>query len=509
MSNLRASSYTIYVALPGNDDEMVLVHGYTGAYNKVSRTVANFVRSLESGPPPKPLYGDWSTEPAAQIDDVIGSPLPSSETMDLLAKRGFLTGMSVDEEVGYLARTVKSVHKRASQSSPSFLFMPTYNCNLRCAYCFQDHMRTDTKFRHLLRTISREMVDRVLSSFPAIEETHGIAPRHVGRRRVGFFGGEPLLAESRPIVEYIMNRAQAMGPVDFWAVTNATELESYTDLLGADGISYIQITMDGPPEEHDKRRIYADGSGSFTRIAANLDLSLSLGVKVSLRMNIDRSNIQFLPAFADMIVERGWHKSPNFSAYTAPITNASQQTTLVELRQKFFTSWELDQAISTLRTEHENMRVIGRPDDQMISRARSLLENQADATASFKSSFCGAHTGMYLFDAFGDIYACWERTGDPTVRIGRVKEDGQLEMNESVNRMWRTRTSASNPTCRKCRYALNCGGGCAVLAEGRSGKMHSNHCDDYADRFRHSVAVAYGSLVSGTAVMEQERICDL
>src|SRR5689334_23778523 len=31
---LRASGYTIYVALPDNEDEMLLVHGYTGAFDK-------------------------------------------------------------------------------------------------------------------------------------------------------------------------------------------------------------------------------------------------------------------------------------------------------------------------------------------------------------------------------------------------------------------------------------------------------------------------------------------
>ena len=50
---LRTSSYTIYVDLPGNADELLLVHSYTGAFDKVSRKVATYVRSLEQGRPPK------------------------------------------------------------------------------------------------------------------------------------------------------------------------------------------------------------------------------------------------------------------------------------------------------------------------------------------------------------------------------------------------------------------------------------------------------------------------
>ncbi|HSG40010.1 MAG TPA: hypothetical protein VLE27_10265, partial [Thermoanaerobaculia bacterium] len=38
---LRTSSYTIFVDLQGNDQDVLLVHGYTGAYDRVSRRVAD------------------------------------------------------------------------------------------------------------------------------------------------------------------------------------------------------------------------------------------------------------------------------------------------------------------------------------------------------------------------------------------------------------------------------------------------------------------------------------
>ena len=60
---LRASSYTIYVDLPNNSHEMLLVHGYTGAFDRVSGTVATYLRSLELKRPIRPLYGQWTPEP--------------------------------------------------------------------------------------------------------------------------------------------------------------------------------------------------------------------------------------------------------------------------------------------------------------------------------------------------------------------------------------------------------------------------------------------------------------
>ncbi|MBV9110568.1 MAG: radical SAM protein, partial [Gemmatimonadetes bacterium] len=142
---LRTSSYTIYVPLADPDEGTLLVHGYTGAYDRVSRGVAEYLRSLEAGPPAEPLHGTWQSEPA-----LAPAPAPaaiSDRTVEILHRRGYMTEMSVQEEEGYLARLVKKRHQRDSRAV-SYIIMPTYNCNLRCAYCFQDHMRTQPEYAH-------------------------------------------------------------------------------------------------------------------------------------------------------------------------------------------------------------------------------------------------------------------------------------------------------------------------------------------------------------------------
>lgn len=495
---LRTSSYTIYVSLPESHEEMLLVHGYTGAYDRVSRSVAEYLMSLEAGPPPEPLHGEWSTEPA-----LLGggsATAPSDSTLEVLTRRGYLTQMTTVEEEGYMARIVKKRHLRA-QRSVNYIFMPTYNCNLRCSYCFQDHMRTQPEFKHLLRTMSTEMVDRIFASMPALEATHGLDESD-RRRNIGLFGGEPLLRRNRSTVEYILNKARELGPTDFWAVSNATELDAYEDLIGPEGISMLQITLDGPPDEHDKRRVHIDGSGSYAQIAPNIDLCLARGAHVSIRVNVDPANLGDMPRLAEEIVSRGWDTKRNFSVYTAPIV-PNENVPLAST----FGSWQLDQAIDQLREQYPAMRVIGRPDDGMQALARRLFDRRR-GMPEFKTSFCSAHTGMYIFDAFGDIYACWERTGDERVRVGRVLDGGEVEMN-GMTKMWHSRTPASNPTCRKCRYAFQCGGGCAVLAEGQKGKFFTNYCDGFADRFRHSVAMAYLDHQAGVEVEEVVRVCDL
>jgi uncharacterized protein len=498
---LRTSNYTIYVDLPEEPDSMLLVHGYTGAYDKVSKRVATYVRSLSDGPAPKPLYGDWSPEP--QVEGEVHPPTDS--TLEILKRRGYLTAKAPADEEDFFERMVNKMHELQSRMMPGYIIMPTYSCNLRCAYCFQDHMRTDPAYRHLLRVMQPELVDRMFNAMPEIESRHGIENAMVPRN-ITFFGGEPLLAETRPIIGYIMEKAAAVGQARFGAVSNATDLEHYRELLGPGKIASIQVTLDGPPEEHDKRRIYADGSGTFAKIARNIDMSLELGVNISLRMNIDRNNIGMLPQVADLFVAQGWTRHRNFSSYTAPIHASNEKTD----RKTTMTSWQLDQALDKLRDEHENMRFIGRPDDGMVDKARNIFDQRGSGVMGFKASFCSAHNRMYIFDALGDVYACWERTGDQKLRVGFVNADGRVELNSGLLSMWRERTVTSNETCRKCRYALYCGGGCAVLAQGISGNLYTNHCDGYQKRFRATVAEAYLDFVNkrqheGT----NERVCDM
>ena len=147
-------------------------------------------------------------------------------------------------------------------------------------------------------------------------------------------------------------------------------------------------------------------------------MALDLGVHVNVRMNIDRNNIHQLPALADEIIARGWDHYEEFSTYTAPIHAANEHTDM----HTTFGSWELNQALQALRQQYPSMQVIRSQEDGLADRARQLFAQRQDPLSNFKASFCGAHTKMYIFDAFGDIYACWEHTGDPSIRIGTVTE---------------------------------------------------------------------------------------
>jgi uncharacterized protein len=116
---------------------------------------------------------------------------------------------------------------------------------------------------------------------------------------------------------------------------------------------------------------------------------------------------------------------------------------------------------------------------------------------------------MYIFDSFADIYACWEHTGDPRIRVGSVSEQGELVVEEERYATWRERNVLSNPTCRRCRYAFYCGGGCANLAWGRTADFHTPFCDGFANRFRATAAKVYLDFLAGRKTeVSPEPACD-
>ena len=482
----RTSHYTIYVDLPDNAEEMVLVHGYLGHRIKVTKTVATYLRSLEEKSPPSPLYGQWQDPEYREIN----VKPPGIKTLEMLQSRGFLTKRTYQQELAFFKQLVELKTKRATRHMPLYLFMPTYSCNLRCPYCFQDHMRTDPNFNHLLTLMDKPTVDRIFDAMPEIERNHGYTDEDTGKRQISFFGGEPLLKENRQIIEYIMDKAKKLGPVDFSAISNATDLHHYKDLLGEEGIAEIQITLDGTPQEHDKRRVYPDGSGSFDIIAKNITMALDQGARVSVRLNIDHNNINELPELASIITHQGWTKYTNFRSYLAPIFAGDNEAS----KSSCMTTRQLDIAMKALHQQYPITKLFKVDADAMRQKAKNIFSSPQKETSGMQTQYCGAHNRMYIFDAFADIYACWEKTGDKNIRIGTVNKYTGLQLDKSQEEHWRSRTVASNKVCAQCRYAMHCGGGCAIIAESKTGMLHSNHCDSYGKRFRSSVAEAFTEL---------------
>lgn len=477
---MRTSSYTIYV---NTDDpnKVVLVNSLTGAVDVVNKTVADYLRAMR-----KAGDEEWVSHPtASRVSDPEGPvSTPSEQTLQRLIRRGYLTEDTAEEEQQHLVRLVNSIHEK-SRKRRSFLLIPSYDCNLRCAYCFQKDLREKEENHPRLIAMTP---DRTNCIFNAIRSLQPQDPEVPPTRSLTLYGGEPFLAENVHHIEYIVEKAHSEGFTKISAITNGTELEHYLHLMGPGGVGLLQITLDGPREAHNRSRIHKDGigSGTFDKIVENISQLLPKGVMINLRVNVTRVNAPHLGELAQIARQQRWDTFPTFRAYVAPVHYHTKTPP-----PEGFTPAQLDLFMAARSVEsNQGFDLFARPDSSIKGQFLEMFQQKT--VIQPRSSFCSSHTGMYLFDALGDIYTCWEWVGFAALRVGRLDfGTGEMHFNARQLERWHTRTVANVPTCRKCQYALYCGGGCAVYATAHTGKFMNSHCNSYPAVFQHGVKAAF------------------
>ena len=451
---MRTSSYNIYVKIP-DSEEYLLVHGYSGAIDLVQPNVVKFLKNFDG----------------RSYDGV------SPTTIELLKKRGYLTEKSFDEEKTRVKELAEVIQRKSKGAS--FYFVITYDCNLRCSYCYEKNLKRKGK-EWIQTRMSKELVDKAFQAMKKIESEPGIKKV----KDIGLYGGEPFLASNYDIVEYIFNKGIEQGYV-FNAVTNGVDLDRYLPFLGKGKIERLQITLDGPPEEHDKRRFLADKSGSFNMIADNITNALETGVFINLRINIDQENINGLEILSDIFYQKAWVKFDNFSPYTVPLHHSGKP-----LKSSYFTLGDFMSKMDSLRST--KMEIIRENDYDVLTNFKNALRK--GSLLQFRASHCGSNRGMYLFDPFGDIYACWDAVGNQTNKVGIYSPE--LSLIQSEIDKWHKRIISSIPECSKCKYAFFCGGGCAQFAYNRNGCYFSSYCSDFPKVFHKFVPIAYKQFLS-------------
>jgi uncharacterized protein len=465
---MRPSSYIVPVKLLNGN--FLLVQGYTGAVDEVPPNVAKLLREKTVD------------EQICFKHDVY------KETYNKLVSRGYLTERSFEQEVEHIKRIAITIQKTTMKHYASFMIVPTYQCNLRCFYCFEtENFAGDSDW--LNRTISTENVD---AAFEAMES---LKPKRdsLHKYQLTLYGGEPLMARNRSTIEYIVRNAMESGYV-IGAISNGTELEAYYDLLGPEMISGVQITFDGMKNSHDQRRIGTDKAPTFDIISRNIGEALKRDIGINLRLNLDKNNVDEAADISRHIAANKWQRYPKFHVYAHSLynhadheqgANGQKLYQLTKPKSDDLTLYQLSKALEKRRDE---MPVYISAYDSYVSTIFQFLLRNGKIPL-LRSWWCSAHVGLYIFDAHGDIFTCWDEVGHENKKVGTYGP-GKLEFNERLD-MWLGRTIASVPQCSECSFALLCGGGCAFLAEEKTGTYFASHCNQIQKMFVDAVPKAY------------------
>ena len=463
---MRTSTYEIFLPLTGADEKPIegralLINGLYGAVDVVTQEERDVIAAGEFEKLPLPVF-------------------------ERLSLRGHITRKTEEEEVAdmrLLSRVYKIIPAR---SSVELAIMPTYDCNFRCPYCFEQHRLKNGEV-WLESIMENETMDAI---FAALDDYRA---RGCALSACTLYGGEPFLEKNREVVRRIADRCKARG-MKIGVVTNGYDLESFLDFIEEYQIHSLQVTVDGTAEVNNRRRLHKDGLPTYDRILNNVELALRRGVGIRLRVNVGRENLHGIGALLGDLRERGLigkadtkpahpvsapgHLQPSekaqagrgdFSYYfkavnddAHPENNVSEQAIIDELMKTGFTAREAIRRQSQYDTLAEGLSELFRK----------------ETFPRFSPAYCGAEQGMLVVDPFGKVYTCWDIVAKEENSVGFVDQDlGRFLWNFNKAK-WRVRTTDNLEACRACPYAFLCRCGCASRAYYEHGSLFREYCGE-------------------------------
>lgn len=445
--NMRPSSYNIIVKVDDEAKRYALLNSYTHAFDIVNQNVYQYLKNEKSD------------------CDI------SEDTKEKLIKRGYITSLSKEDERELVKRLLDKIYDEVRLKHFGFHFIISYDCNLRCVYCYEDPILNGCACLPKCR-ITKEQVDK---AYEIIVEKD---KNKTGRKVIHLYGGEPFMAENYEMLEYIVQKGKILGYV-FSVTSNGYDLDKYLDYLEANSkIFSFQITIDGVESIHNERKPHYKNNDSFTKITSNINCVLKMGIPISIRINTDPYTMERANELLDYFKEKGWYQYKNFKAYYAllrkevPIKGKNG-----EYSKEMFTQSDFYRAYVQKGLEKQGEGKILCQDYSVNSVLTNLLLGKF---VPYKSCFCGAQSGMIIFDPLGDIYSCWDVVGQRENRVGRYIPDFKLE--DTFADKWFD-ARVSKYSCIKCKYVLFCGGGCLANAMRTTGNLQSGTCNDYPRLF--------------------------
>ncbi len=169
------------------------------------------------------------------------------------------------------------------------------DCNFACIYCYEGDMKGKL---YMSDKTAERLIDFIKGKFTEDKNT----------LRIDFYGGEPLLSTrliksvSKAIKSFTESKGASYG---FTIVTNGSLFKrQVAEEMVPLGLESVKITLDGPPEIHNRYRPFKSGAGSFDTIIKNIKQTCDL-LKVGIGGNFEKNNYEKFVLLLDYLLEVG------------------------------------------------------------------------------------------------------------------------------------------------------------------------------------------------------------
>lgn len=341
---------------------------------------------------------------------------------EILKDKGIIVGESLDE-----IEQVKELRQKVDFNEDKFhlTINPTMNCNFKCWYCYESHIKNSILDNSTLEKIISFIENKV---------------NEVKVFHLSWFGGEPLLYYNRnvlPIIKQAHTKCKQKSVIFSCSFTTNGYL--ITDEMICDfkefGVQNLQITLDGNEHEHDKVRYVHRNKGSYKTIVENIFKLCKNGINVSVRINYTKDKLNSVSDIYDDLIQLDYF-ARKF------------------LKVDFHKVWQTED------TKSSREKVIKLMDDFSIAgfKVGSIISN-----VDFVRNSCYADKKNHATINYdGNVFKCTARDFKIENREGIINSNGKIEWNEKYHK--RLDSKFKNKPCLSCRLLPICNGGCSQQA---------------------------------------------
>ena len=384
-----------------------------------------------------------------------------------LKKRGYLFESIQGEQelLNYFQKKNKDIISNTMITD--FKICPTLGCNLRCTYCYESHKNHENY--NIMSDKQLNIIFRYIYSCKQRLKQYKVnIPIHVG-----LFGGEPLLKSNYKIVEKVLKFSKKLKN-KLYIVTNGLTINDYAKLLSQfKEIIHVQVTLDGNKTLHNKKRIYSSGVGTFDKICNGINKLLDIGIKTTVRINVDRENLNYIGELKELFYNQSWNKNSLFRTYATPIRNYDKGNI-----NTILTDSELLDVFMKNNWYGTENAFIDRLDSSVYDVLRIFNHHKENEFAPWQISYCSASQGTQLiFTPDGTISTCLKCTGEKDYSIGSFSSK-RVQIDKNKFNLWKNRNPFYIPKCKDCKFILFCSGGCPYYALKNFGNINHEICND-------------------------------